>query len=345
MDISGYIVQPHMEIREVIKKIDLNGQGIVFVCEGRKLMGVISDGDIRRFLLKEGNLRDDVNAIANFNPKYIEKNQRLDIKKYLYDNKITAVPIVDDDKNLLRICFQNGSTIEYDYNLNVPVVIMAGGKGTRLYPYTQILPKPLIPIGDKTITEHIIDKFTSYGCKDISMIVNYKKNFIETYFAENNNPYNIRFVEEEEYLGTGGGLKLLSNINETFFMTNCDILIEENYYDIYQYHKHKNNLITLVCAKKNLDIPYGIVNIDDNNEVVRLDEKPQFSFLTNTGFYIIEPQFLELIPPRTFIHITDVILKCLKEGGKVGTYIIDEESWMDMGKLDELEKMRKRIGE
>ena len=154
---------------------------------------------------------------------------------------------------------------------------MAGGKGTRLAPFTNILPKPLIPIGDKTITEHIIDRFQRFGCHQFYVIVNYRKNFIKTYFTEQENSPDLFFIEELKFQGTGGGIKLLEGkIKETFFLTNCDILVDEDYSSILDYHKEKKNWITLVCATKNIEIPYGTVQVSHEGD--RLSRKAKLSF-------------------------------------------------------------------
>lgn len=348
MQIQDFIIKEDMPIRDAIKIVDTNGWGIAFVCQEYKLIAVLSDGDIRRYVLREGDMKAQVRDVANYHVKFIRDSERyvIDIKMYFAHNKITAVPVVDAQMELVEIIFAKGESVYKEEYLNLPLVIMAGGKGTRLYPYTQILPKPLIPIGDKTITEHILDRFHRFGCDDVRMIVNYKKHFIETYFAdEEESNYQIQFVEEDKYLGTGGGLRLLQNMDKTFFMTNCDILIEADYSDIVQKHWKEKNLITVVCAKTNIEIPYGTVELNKDGLMVEMREKPSFSVLTNTGFYVIEPQFIELIPQDSFIHITDVIQNCIKEGKRVGAYIINEECWMDMGQLDELERMKKKIGE
>ncbi len=176
------------------------------------------------------------------------------------------------------------------------------------------------------------------------MIVNYKKKFIEAYFGENDADYNITFIEEEEFCGTGGGLKLLPDMKTTFFMTNCDILIDADYAEIFSYHKKQGNILTMVCAKKQVEIPYGTVEINEEGGLVAIREKPSFSFLTNTGFYIIEPEFLSRIPEQTFIHITDIIDQCIAAGERIGVYTVEEEAWMDMGQMDELERMKKKLG-
>lgn len=342
MKISDFIIDENMTVLDAVKAIDLNGRGIAFICRENKFVAVLSDGDIRRHILNQGNMELQVRDIANYAPRYMKTGDTCEIKSYMKENKITAIPVINEQGEIVRIYFKSGEEIYNTEQVCVPVVIMAGGKGTRLYPYTQILPKPLIPIGNKTITEHIMDRFIEAGCTDVTMIVNYKKRFIETYFAEDS-VYKVKFVEENEFYGTGGGLKLLTGIDKTFFMTNCDILLEADYADIYRMHKSQNNLITMVCAKKKIEIPYGTVEKDTEGRYLGLTEKPTYTFLINTGFYVIEPEFLDLIPENTFIHITDMIEKCSRMGHRIGVYEVEEDTWMDMGQLNELENMRKQL--
>lgn len=344
MELERFVLCGNESIFEAMQKIDENGYGIAFICENMKLRGVISDGDIRRYMLKHGDLEASVQTIANFKPKFLLIDSKENSQEYIKRNKITAIPILDRYHKLVRIDLANHVTIYAAKKLNNQVVIMAGGKGTRLYPYTNILPKPLIPIGEKTITEHIIERFERVGCTEFCMIVNYKKNLIKAFFSDNERETNVTFVEEEKFLGTGGGLKLLmGKMKDSFFMTNCDILIEEDYSLIMEYHKEQGNICTMVCVEKKVEIPYGIVELDDKDNVKNLKEKPAYTFLTNTGLYVLEPSFLDEIPNDTFIHITDVIKQCVQKGEKVGVYVISEDSWMDMGQLEELDKMKKRL--
>lgn len=345
MILSDFIVTEEQTVLEVMKVIDTNAKGIAFICMDNKLLGVVTDGDIRRFILRRGDLDSYIKEIANYNPRYITSEDKIDHMAYMKKYSITALPQVDKDKNILTIYFLYDNKPIRNTKLNVPVVIMAGGKGTRLYPYTQILPKPLIPIGDKTITEIIMDYFEAYGCKEFDMIVNYKKNFIKSYFIDNEEKRDVTFIEERKFLGTGGGLKLLEGrYSDTFFVTNCDIIIEEDYSEILKYHKEQGNIITIVAATKRTTIPYGTIELDDYGQVEKLNEKPSFTFLTNTGLYVLEPEFLEKIPSDTFIHITDIIQNCIDNNEKVGIYPISENAWMDMGQMEELEKMRERLG-
>ncbi len=345
MNIKDFIVSEENTVIEVMRAIDHNAKGIAFICETGRLLAVVTDGDIRRFILKNGDLKCPVRNIANYTPKYIYNDVSIDYKTFMKEHSITALPIVNKKMKLLSIRFLYDNRNIKNADLNVPVAIMAGGKGTRLYPYTQILPKPLIPVGEKTITELIMDHFEVFGCKHFDMIVNYKKNFIKSFFIDNEHKRDVDFIEETEFLGTGGGLKLLEGrYEDSFFVTNCDILIEEDYSDIINYHKKEKNIITVVSAMKHITIPYGTIEVSETGQMVKLNEKPSFSFLTNTGLYVVEPRFLHMIPKDTFIHITDLIQNCINQGEKVGIYPISEHAWMDMGQMEELEKMRERLG-
>lgn len=342
--LERYLITKEISIKEAMLQINRNAKGIVYVNEEGKLIGAVTDGDIRRYILEDGELEKNVLNIANLNPKYLYLEDEKKVSEVLKNNKLHSLPIVNKDNVIQKIYFDDEKVEIEKEKLNVPVVIMAGGKGTRLYPYTQILPKPLIPIGDMTITEHIMQRFEKYGCEQFTMIVNYKKHFIRSYFDDIKIKRNVRFVEETNYLGTGGGLKLLEGkIDSTFFMTNCDILIEEDYSQIIKYHKKSRNLVTMVCADKKMEIPYGTVDINEKNEVISLKEKPEFSFITNTGLYILEPEFLKIIPENTFVHITDIIRECVEEEKNVGVYRIREDKWLDMGQLEELERMREKL--
>lgn len=344
MNLTDFIVSENMKVIKVMQVIDKNARGIAFVCENNKLLAAVTDGDIRRYILRNGDLDAPVREIANYNPVYLTEEDTEDANLYMRKHSITALPVINNEHKIITIHFLYHHKSVRNININAPVVIMAGGKGTRLYPYTQILPKPLIPIGDKTITEIIMDHFEEYGCRHFDMIVNYKKNLIKSYFIDNDTKRDINFIEEPDYYGTGGGLKLLEGMySDSFFVTNCDIIIEEDYSKIYDYHKEQKNIITLVCASKNIELPYGTIELNDDGQVIKLVEKPNFSFLTNTGFYILEPGFLEKIPKNTFIHITDVIQSCIDQGERVGVYPVSSHAWMDMGQMDELQKMRERL--
>lgn len=345
MNIEKYLIPINATVMQTIDIIDKGARGIAFLCKGRRLLASVSDGDIRRYLLKNDDLQQSVLQVAEYHPYYLKENQLDMAMDFMRDKCITAIPIVDDDMNILDIKFLIWKKKSVIARLEIPLVIMAGGKGMRLRPYTDILPKPLFPLGDMTITEHIMEHFFCYGCNDVYMIINYKKEFIKSYFIDKNLEQRLTFLEEDEFLGTGGGLRLLcGKLKDTFFMTNCDILIEADYSEILKFHRQKHNLITMVCAKKEIKVPYGIVETGVEGLALSMQEKPSFFYNTNTGLYVIEPSFLDRIPENKPVHITDVIQGCIACGDRIGVYLISDEEWMDMGQFEELEKMKGRMG-
>lgn len=343
---------PKMTIVDAMEAIDHNAKGILFVTDSEShLIGCITDGDIRRWLIKTGDLKADILGAMNHSPRYVLDTERRKAYSIMHQFKLTAIPVVNKENEIIDAIFDENQFISKAAHIsdelrNVPVVMMAGGKGTRLYPYTKVLPKPLIPIGDIPIAERIMDQFHSVGCKDFWLVLNYRKNMIKAYFNEIKKDYSINYADEEIPLGTAGGLSLLKDqIKDTFILSNCDILIQEDFRKIYNYHKEQHNVITMVCSLKNYHIQYGVVNLGEDGNIKSMEEKPIVSFFTNTGCYIVEPEVLDKIPDSTYIGFPDIISKYRDEGAKVGVYPISEQSWLDMGQLDTLEDMQKRLGE
>lgn len=345
MKLDNFIVYENDSVVQVMSKINDNARGIIFVCDREKhLVAAVSDGDVRRYIINKGDLNSPVSVMANYQCMSIFANERVNAHEIMEKNCISGLPVVDQDNIIIDIEFLLYKKEEIKNKINQPVVIMAGGKGTRLKPYTDILPKPLIPIGSQTITEHIMDHFEMYGCTEFYMIVNYMKNFIKSYFSDQEIKRNVTFIDEEEFLGTGGGIRLLKDrIKDTFFLSNCDIIVEADYHDILKMHKDKKNIITMVCAKNEITVPYGTIITDEHQNIIGMEEKPKISTNVNTGFYIIEPEFIYRIPENRKIDITDIIQSCINSHDHVGCYIIEENQWMDMGQMDQLEKMRERI--
>lgn len=346
--IKDLIGNVSISIVDAMCKIDANSKGILFIVDdNNKLVGSLTDGDIRRWLLKSGDLSASVSEAMKLSPYSLNVSNKGKALKLMHEKCITAVPIVDIDKGIIDICLLS----EYEENKQkgnlsgVSVVVMAGGKGTRLYPYTKILPKPLIPIGDTPIVERIIDYYTEFGIKQFYMTVNYKKAMIRSYFDDVSKNYTIKYVEEEKPLGTGGSVKLIEDkFDRPIFITNCDALILADYEDIYKYHIENKNDITMVSALKNIQVPYGVLHTGNNGIIESMDEKPKLSYFINTGMYIINPETIDLIPDNTLFHMTHLVDKVMKNGGKVGTYPISEDSFLDMGEPDEMKRMEEKLG-
>lgn len=348
--LQKFIGESDITIVDAMAKIDANAKGILFIVDrDNALIGCITDGDIRRWLLNAGDLSACVNYAMNKKPKSLPFGKKENAVTLMQEKAITAVPIVDNEMHVVDIVVQNEGISSLEEKAKgdlskVPVVVMAGGKGTRLYPYTKILPKPLIPIGDTPIVERIIDYYTEYGISKFYMTVNYKKGMIRSYFADIDPDYSITYVEENKPLGTGGSIKLIEDKFESpLFVTNCDALILADYADIYDYHIKSGNAITMVSALKNITVPYGVLHSGENGELLSMEEKPKLSYFINTGMYVINPDTIELIPDDVMFHMTHLVEKVMEQGGKVGTYPISEDSFLDMGEFSEMKRMEQKL--
>lgn len=340
-DLSIYLAQPNITLVDAMRQIDNNAKGILFITDGeRHLLGSLTDGDIRRCIIRTGDLQKKASEAMLTQTRYFTLQTIEDPHAYMEALKIHALPVLDGEGRIVDIIFYDADDTGTSKELkDVPVVIMAGGQGTRLYPYTRVLPKALIPIKEKTISEHIIDSFAAFGCEEFWFVLNHKKNMIKAFFAEQSHKGTIQYVEESKVLGTGGGVRLLQGkINDTFILTNCDILIRDDITKIYRHHKEHKNRVTMVCSLKEYTLPYGVVHTGEGGAIQSMEEKPKMSYLVNTGCYIVEPDVIDMIPENTEIGFPDVIENQRQAGEKVGIYPISENAWLDMGEMDLLEK-------
>jgi len=342
-EIQKFVEHDDSTLLKAMQGINENSNGILFIVDSdNKLSACVTDGDIRRFLLSGGTMEENVLKAANRSPKMAKSID--EAKKLYHEKNYVVIPVVDDFLHIVDLYNGDGDDEKQRNPLSIPVVINAGGKGTRLYPFTKVLPKPLIPIGEVPIIELIMKEYQKYACNDFHIIVNYKKELMKAYFSDCDSNYNITWYDESEPLGTGGGLCLLKGkINETFFFANCDALLTANYESMLKFHKENGNAITMICAYKNINIPYGVVEMGVNGVVQRMEEKPTVSFLTNTGIYIVEPEVIYDIEEGVSIGFPDVLEIEQKKGKKVAVFPISENDWMDMGQLSELEKMRTKL--
>lgn len=344
MKFEQLIITPDMTIEEAMICIDRGACKTAFLVENGILEGALTDGDVRRYLLKGGSIHDNVKQVVNYNPKFLYEDSAEISQEYMIQHLLTALPIVDGEKRLLHIDRLNDTSIHREINEDIPVIMMAGGLGTRLKPYTEIIPKPLIPIGPKTIAEHILDRFVSYGLKSLFMILNYKKSLIKAYFKDIDVYEGLDFVEEPFFMGTAGGIGLLKEkCNDNFFLVNCDIIIEYDYYRIWKEHKDSGNIVTMVSARKKISVPYGTIESDDNGAVTTLVEKPQLIYNVNTGMYLCNSRIFEYLNENEKIDMPDLILRCISAGERVGQVVIEENHWYDMGQPEELENMKQRF--
>lgn len=344
MTYLDYIVDKDTSIAAALAALEKNEYKALILEEDGDLLGIVTDGDIRRFLMSDGDLTRSVTFAATKKPAFVQGYHEKTARDLLEQLDCTCVPMLDTDGHIHALVFDEATLHREQDDLDNHVVIMAGGLGTRLYPYTEILPKPLIPVGRATITELIIDRFKKFGCHDISLVVNHKKNLIKSYFSEIETDYTIRFIDEDKPLGTGGGLAFFKGeFTQPVFVTYCDNVVEADYRDILKHHRQAGNILTMVVARKNIEIPYGVVETDDTGAVLVIHEKPTDEYCINTGFYVVSPEFINMVKEGEFQHITDLIARCRADGRCVGVYTIDGDCFIDIGQLEDLKDLGNKL--
>lgn len=337
------LIKPNVSIKEGWKQLNENGYKILFVVDDDGILrGSVTDGDIRRWILADHSIQEPIFKLMNVNPVVAsETTSDEEIKKMIAERRLECIPVIDKNRrpksfiswdSLLE---KKAKPVQRE-RIDIPVVIMAGGRGVRLDPFTKVLPKPLIPLGEKPILEHIIGKFQNYGVKDFFITLNYLSNMIRAYFEDIPKDYDLHFVQEPSPAGTAGALHLLQGkINTTFMVSNCDILIDADYADILKFHREKKNKITIVSSMRHFPIPYGVVDIEAGGRLKAIREKPEFDFLVNTGLYVLEPELLDIIPNDRVFHMTHLIEHLRLENKEIGVYPISPTSWMDIGETKE----------
>lgn len=345
--IQDRAIQSTTTVIQSLKKMDEIKVKMLFVFEDVKFLSILTIGDIQRAIINSVDLNSQVTTILDKNKKFVTPSEsREEIREKMLKLRAECMPVVDSEGNLVDVYFWNemfkNSEPQHREKIELPVVIMAGGKGTRLKPITNVIPKPLIPVGDKTILEEIMDQFEGIGTKKFYMSVNYKADMMEYYLSQLDHKYNIDFFMEDKPLGTIGSVALLKGkITSPFFVSNCDIVIDQDYRDVYDYHKENKNDITIVTAVKSIRIPYGVIETGENGLMTGLKEKPEQTYMINTGVYILNPELIDEIPEGEFFHITHLMEKVKARGGRVGCFPVSENAWRDMGEWPEYLKMIK----
>lgn len=343
-------------IKQAIRRLNDGGKKILLVAddEGR-LAGSLTDGDIRRAILSGRDFSSSVDSVMNLHPHWVQgdEDRRARAKELMLAHEIEQIPVLDGSGQILEVIswvdlFAKDAAGTPARPLRpvkpVPnaVVVMAGGKGTRLDPLTRILPKPLIPLGEKPIIEILIENFRVRGLSRFILVLNYKKELIRAFFQDNHLPYSVSFAEETDFLGTAGGLSLLKGrVRETFFVTNCDVILEAEFEKILDWHKSEKALMTLIGTHREVKIPYGLIKIDGGG-FKAVNEKPVMDMVINSGVYVLEPEVMTLIEPNEFLNMNDLIERVSKKG-RVSVYPV-YRGWFDTGEFKEYQEALGKVG-
>lgn len=338
--IKKLLITPDAKIKDAMKQMDTTAEKLLLVVDpDDSFLGTLSDGDIRRHILNYGNLNLKIEKSYNRDPIYLKEGEgEKKARKLMLENKILSIPVINSSHKIVGLIVWNvvfnGKRFEYKIIKDVPVVIMAGGKGKRLDPVTRILPKPLIPIGEKPILEIIMDKFSQFGISDFHLSVNYKGEMIKAYLDYAGLPYNFEYIWEKNFLGTAGSLKYLpKNFPSPFIVSNCDIILDADYSDLVKFHKENKNDITVVGSVQHHKIPYGVIEAE-NGCIKTITEKPEWDLTVNTGVYVMQRNILDCFPRGSVFDTTDLIERLIQLKKRIGLYPVSENSYIDIGQWE-----------
>ncbi|MAD40826.1 MAG: alcohol dehydrogenase [Arcobacter sp.] len=337
-NIDDILIRETTSILEVLQIIDRSSKQLAIVVdEQKKLLGTVSDGDIRRALLKNISLHDSVKDIYFKSPTVANINDsKEEIINICKIKKLHQIPIVNNYGNLVGLEIIDELILK-EKKTN-KVILMVGGLGTRLRPLTDNIPKPMLKVGKKPILETIIEKFAEYGYTNIILCVNYKSNIIEDYFGDGSEfGVNIEYIFEEQRMGTAGALSLLKEKPiEPFFVMNGDLLTNVNFEHLDNYHNSNKSIGTMCVREYDFQVPYGVVNIKDS-KILSIEEKPTHKFFVSAGIYMLSPEILEYIPINNFYDMPTLFEKLISKNKNIISFPL-REYWLDIGRLDEYKK-------
>lgn len=328
------LINQNETIFSAMKLMNATGQICLIVIDNlNKFKGVITDGDIRRSLLKQNDLKKKIIQITNKKPLYHKKNLKISnkIKNFISRNKHLIVPIINN-KNIPvdYISYnENLTRNESEFEQN-KILIMAGGVGTRMKPFTNILPKPLVPYKNKPMILNIMDGFKKYNFNNFIISINKKEKILNVFLNQFKNSYNFEYLKESSPLGTAGCLKQI-NFKEDFFLINCDTYLRINLQNLLKFHKNTNSLITLVAGIKYFDVSFGECILDNSGNLKKILEKPKKSFLSNTGLYVLKPEVKKYLPNKIKFDMNELISRIIKQKKKITVFPIANNDWKDTG--------------
>lgn len=332
------VIQPETTILQAMKIIDATTMQFAAVVDTHMhLLGTVTDGDIRRGILKGLPLESAISGVMNTTPICEQDDKSLVYyKKRMRENKLKQLPVISSNRILQRILFSD--ELELAIKKNNKVVLMVGGLGTRLRPLTETIPKPMLIVGNKPIVETIIESFKNYGFTNFVLSVNYKKEMVMDYFQDGTHlGVNIEYIEETKRLGTAGALSLLTDKQtEPFFVMNGDLLTKINFEQLLDFHNETNSTATMCVREYEYQIPYGVIETDDH-QLLSIVEKPVHKSFVNAGIYVLNPAALAHVPDGEFYDMPDLYKKLMNAQEKVSAFPL-REYWLDIGRLDDYEK-------
>ena len=328
-------------IKEALQIIDQGAVKFAIVVDKNdKLLGTLSDGDIRRAILDGKNLDDKINLIYFKEPTIANINSTKDeIINLCTSKKIYQIPIVDNDGRVVSIDLLD-ELLKPETHPN-KVVLMVGGLGKRLRPLTETTPKPMLPVGGKPILQTIVEKFVRHGFVNIVMCVGYKSNIIQDFFDDGSKfGANIEYILEDKRMGTAGALSILTTKpNEPFFVMNGDLLTNVNFEHLFEFHTLNNAMATMCVREYDFEVPYGVVNVE-NEKILSIEEKPIQKFFVSAGIYMLDAKCIDLIPKDEFYDMPTLFEKLIGQNENVISFPL-REYWLDIGRMEEYEKANK----
>lgn len=342
--LDKYVVHQDAPMMTVLDRINSNAAQSVFIVDDNgRLVGSLTDGDIRRALLNKKPVNDlSAKDLMNKSVLYLPDSTQLQQRvNFMHRMGIRQLPIIDDENVITDVLLSEGmrETVLAD----VKVVLMAGGLGTRLRPITETIPKPMVEVNDRPIMEHVIDHFVNEGFHRFIASVNYKSEIIKEHFGDGSRfNVEIEYIDEEKRMGTAGSLSLMSDrLTQTFFVTNCDLITGAPFYNMYMYHQDHSALATMAVREQSHHVPFGMVDIQGFS-IRKITEKPNLTFHINAGFYVLDAGILKYIPHNTQADMPDVVNTALQAGEYCIAYPT-QDYWIDIGNPEDLERAKREI--
>lgn len=326
------IVESNISIIDALNLINLLPIKTLLVNKNGKFIGTLTDGDIRRGLISGLHIDDSIASSVNSDCFVIEYKDFKNNSFPKYYPKIDCVPIIKSRKIFDVYDTSSLNTYQNSSLENISnVLIMAGGMGTRMKPLTNFIPKPLVPLKDKSLIEHVMSNFEKFGIRTFNISVNYKAEQIVDHFNNKKHSYKLSYIHENNPLGTIGALRKLDFNGKSTFVTNCDSLIDIDFENMYQFHKKNNFDFTIAACEDIINVPYGVCTIKSDSSLKNIREKPQIINLINSGLYLCEEKAAKLIPLNKKCDATDLIAICHKNNLNIGVYKFRKELWQDVG--------------